>query len=108
MLGQLQRDLGRAALRAAELKCDIIFKATKVDGIYTADPNKDPNAQRLLIMHPDRSRFPAPLAEVDAGTLHGMSPQEVSRFIGECFTRLIPGLQSRHEKSSENREREGT
>ena len=36
-----------AALRAAELKCDIIFKATKVDGIYTADPAKDPNAQRL-------------------------------------------------------------
>ena len=36
-----------AALRAAELKCNIIFKATKVDGIYTADPNKDPNAQRL-------------------------------------------------------------
>jgi uridylate kinase len=36
-----------AALRAAELKCDIIFKATKVDGIYTADPEKDPNAQRL-------------------------------------------------------------
>jgi uridylate kinase len=36
-----------AALRAAELKCDIIFKATKVDGIYTSDPVKDPNAQRL-------------------------------------------------------------
>ncbi|HVR39585.1 MAG TPA: UMP kinase [Thermoanaerobaculia bacterium] len=36
-----------AALRAAELKCDIIFKATKVDGIYTADPEKDPNAQKL-------------------------------------------------------------
>ncbi|HYO77675.1 MAG TPA: uridine monophosphate kinase, partial [Thermoanaerobaculia bacterium] len=36
-----------AALRAAELKCDIIFKATKVDGIYTADPEKDPNAERL-------------------------------------------------------------
>ena len=36
-----------AALRASELKCDIIFKATKVDGIYTADPEKDPNAQRL-------------------------------------------------------------
>ncbi|HEX9982557.1 MAG TPA: UMP kinase [Thermoanaerobaculia bacterium] len=36
-----------AALRAAELKCDIIFKATKVDGIYTADPVKDPNAERL-------------------------------------------------------------
>ena len=36
-----------AALRASELKCDIIFKATKVDGIYTADPEKDPKAERL-------------------------------------------------------------
>ncbi len=36
-----------AALRASELKCDIIFKATKVDGIYTADPEKDPTAKRL-------------------------------------------------------------
>ena len=33
-----------AALRASELKCDIIFKATKVDGIYTADPVKVPTA----------------------------------------------------------------
>jgi uridylate kinase len=36
-----------AALRAAELDCEIIFKATKVDGIYTADPEKDPSAQRI-------------------------------------------------------------
>jgi uridylate kinase len=36
-----------AALRAAELKCDIIFKATKVDGIYTSDPEKNPDAERL-------------------------------------------------------------
>jgi uridylate kinase len=36
-----------AALRANELKCEIIFKATKVDGIYTSDPNKDPNAKRI-------------------------------------------------------------
>ena len=36
-----------AALRASELKCDIIFKATKVDGIYTADPEKNPDAKRL-------------------------------------------------------------
>jgi uridylate kinase len=36
-----------AALRAAELKCDIIFKATKVDGIYTSDPAKNPDAERL-------------------------------------------------------------
>lgn len=37
-----------AALRANELKCEIIFKATKVDGIYTADPNKDPTAKRIV------------------------------------------------------------
>ena len=36
-----------AALRANELKCEIIFKATKVDGIYTADPAKDPNARKI-------------------------------------------------------------
>ncbi|MCU1347732.1 MAG: pyrH [Acidobacteria bacterium] len=37
-----------AALRASELRCEIIFKATKVDGIYTADPEKDPTATRIL------------------------------------------------------------
>ena len=35
-----------AALRANEVHADIIFKATKVDGIYTADPMKDPKATR--------------------------------------------------------------
>jgi uridylate kinase len=35
-----------AALRALEIKADVIMKATKVDGIYTADPLKDPDAQR--------------------------------------------------------------
>ena len=33
-----------ASLRAAELKCEVILKATNVDGIYSADPKKDPNA----------------------------------------------------------------
>jgi uridylate kinase len=35
-----------AALRAMEVKADVIMKATKVDGIYTADPKKDPSATR--------------------------------------------------------------
>ena len=35
-----------AALRAMEIKADVIMKATKVDGIYTADPMKDPTATR--------------------------------------------------------------
>ena len=33
-----------AALRAAEINADIIFKATNVDGVYSADPKKDKNA----------------------------------------------------------------
>ena len=36
-----------AALRAAELSCDVILKATQVDGIYSADPKLDPNARRF-------------------------------------------------------------
>ena len=36
-----------AALRAAEIGADSLLKATKVDGIYTADPLKDPRAERL-------------------------------------------------------------
>jgi len=35
-----------AALRATELECDLLLKATKVDGVYTADPKKDPKARR--------------------------------------------------------------
>jgi uridylate kinase len=36
-----------AALRGLELKCDAILKATKVEGVYTADPEKDPEAKLL-------------------------------------------------------------
>jgi len=36
-----------AALRASEIRADVLLKATKVDGVYTADPVKDPSAQRI-------------------------------------------------------------
>jgi uridylate kinase len=36
-----------AVLRAVEMECDAVLKATNVDGVYTADPKKDPNAQRF-------------------------------------------------------------
>jgi uridylate kinase len=35
-----------AALRAAEMGCDALMKGTSVDGVYTADPKKDPKAVR--------------------------------------------------------------
>ncbi len=36
-----------AALRAFEMNCDVIMKATKVDGVYSADPVTDPQATRF-------------------------------------------------------------
>ena len=35
-----------AVLRAAEMECDAVLKATDVDGVYTADPKRDPSAKR--------------------------------------------------------------
>ncbi len=35
-----------ASLRAIEMKADVVLKGTRVDGIYTADPEKDPTATR--------------------------------------------------------------
>ena len=36
-----------AALRAAQIQADVIFKATNVDGVYDSDPNKNPNAVKF-------------------------------------------------------------
>ena len=47
-----------ASLRAIEINADLLLKATKVDGIYTADPKKDPNAKKY-----DHLRFEQVLAD---------------------------------------------
>jgi uridylate kinase len=36
-----------AALRAAEMNCEAMLKGTQVDGVYTADPKKDPDARKF-------------------------------------------------------------
>src|SRR5579862_7022500 len=36
-----------AALRATELSCDVLLKASKVDGVYTDDPHKNPKAKKF-------------------------------------------------------------
>ncbi len=36
-----------AALRASEISADVVLKATQVDGVYSADPKKDPDAKRF-------------------------------------------------------------
>jgi uridylate kinase len=43
-----------AALRAAEMGCDALFKGTSVDGVYNADPKKVPAAQRYESLSFDR------------------------------------------------------
>lgn len=40
-----------AALRAAEMQCDALLKATQVDGVYTADPRTDRQAKRYDVVH---------------------------------------------------------
>lgn len=35
-----------ASLRAIEIEADVVLKGTRVDGVYSADPEKDPNAER--------------------------------------------------------------
>jgi len=39
-----------AALRASEIRADVILKATKVDGIYDSDPKKNPDAKRFNVI----------------------------------------------------------
>jgi uridylate kinase len=38
------------SLRAIEINADVILKGTRVDGIYTADPEKDPTATKYSVM----------------------------------------------------------
>jgi uridylate kinase len=44
-----------AALRGAEIGAEIVLKATKVDGVYSADPNKDPTATRYTTISFDEA-----------------------------------------------------
>ncbi len=44
-----------AALRGAEIGAEMVLKATKVDGVYTADPNKDPAATRYTTISFDEA-----------------------------------------------------
>jgi uridylate kinase len=44
-----------AVLRGAELSCDVVMKATQVDGVYTADPKCDPDAEWLARLTHDEA-----------------------------------------------------
>lgn len=44
-----------AALRAVEIKADLLLKGTRVDGVYTADPEKDPTATKFSTLSFDEA-----------------------------------------------------
>lgn len=58
-----------AALRAAEMGCDALFKGTQVDGVYTADPKLDPSATRFETL---------PYQKVLVDNLKVMDPSAIS------------------------------
>jgi uridylate kinase len=65
-----------ASLRAIEIGADLLIKATKVDGVYSADPIKDPNAERYTRLSYDQV-LDRRLAVMDATAIvlcrdHGM------------------------------------
>ena len=59
-----------AVLRSIELKCDAVLKATQVDGIYSADPKKDPAATRFdTLNHDDAIRLDLKIMDTAAFAL---------------------------------------
>ena len=59
-----------AALRAIEIKADAMFKGTRVDGIYNADPEKDPNAIKFdKITYDDVIRLGLKVMDLTATTM---------------------------------------
>ena len=59
-----------AVLRSIELKCDAVLKATQVDGIYSADPKKDPAAMRFdTLSHDDAIRLDLKIMDTAAFAL---------------------------------------
>lgn len=59
-----------AVLRSVELKCDAVLKATQVDGVYSADPKKDPSATRFdTLSHDDAIRLDLKIMDTAAFAL---------------------------------------
>src|SRR5690606_11159461 len=78
-----------AALKAIELRCDVLLKGPKVDGVYSADPHKDPTATRFdeisheeVIAQDRRIRGGSLLGVASAGTARDIR-QQVWQHLGD-------------------------
>ena len=89
-----------AALRGREMGVDIVLKATKVDGVYTADPMKDATATRYLTLTFDEA-IVKNLKVMDATALalcrdQNMLLKVFSIFVPGALKRVVMGARRRH------------
>lgn len=84
-----------AALRGVEIGADIVLKATKVDGIYSADPYKDPNAERYsTLSYDDVIQKNLQVMDMTAFVLcrdHGMPVRVFDMFKDQAVIRIVKG-----------------
>ena len=80
-----------AALRGREMGVDIVLKATKVDGVYTSDPKRDPSAKRYLTLTFDEA-IVKNLKVMDATALALCRDQNM---LLKVFSIFIPGALKR-------------
>ncbi len=73
-----------AALRAAEIGAGLLLKATKVDGVYTADPKKDANARRYETLSFDEA-IASNLGVLDTAAFALCREQELSLVVFNIF-----------------------
>ena len=73
-----------AALRGVEMNAEVVIKATKVDGIYTADPKKDPTATRYTSLTFDEA-ISKNLQVMDATALTLCRDQKMSIIVFNIF-----------------------
>src|SRR5438477_12722351 len=80
-----------AALRGREMGVDIVLKATKVDGVYTSDPKKNPDARRYLTLTFDEA-IVKNLKVMDATALALCRDQNM---LLKVFSIFVPGALKR-------------
>ncbi|MFZ5376700.1 MAG: UMP kinase [Patescibacteria group bacterium] len=85
-----------AALHALELHCDVLMKATKVDGIYEKDPMKDPKARKFKTMNYKQAIEMEDVQVMDTAALamardNNMPLQVFKLFEGDNLERAVSG-----------------
>ncbi len=98
-----------AALAAEAMHADLLVNATKVDGVYTADPRKDPNARKLDEVTPDQLMKILSTEGFKAGEYDLMDPLAL-RIIkrSNIHTVIVDGTDSSNIEKALHRKRVGT